>query len=914
MREGHDGHETERIFMQYFRQLEDAERRHDIASIWSIINRLGTFPIESPLQSWLVRSLKTYYQLMEENIPKEKQKYLVHKLWILLKEGKDFLGNPIKYKFKDEALYKLSWYFVLVQSTYQNLIMGFLIVGLPFYDEFPNFEEIAKEYEWMLEKADEEPVREQDMLCYVMSFFYSTQGRLSLAEKYYVHTWERYGKSRQINPLVLRILTDYSGYLAQVGDIQLQGEVLEKLISLYTDGKVSYEDYNETLYEETIRKLLALLIQRGINLGYYQKEHLNGLSKLCSEILSGKGKDFDKLIATGNYIGFLYNNHVACPLRIRTQIQSFLSKFRKQEDFDGLVPWARSNYYKCCYYWYSPASKGRAGAYLEQMEKVLYTEEFSEKDRYPYILNMCDLLSIYCDSSRIEKAMECKDFLLHKLLEFYSMAEYYEDNKRMEMYMAIADMAFQLSYVGTYALTDVEKRFESSMNFKCILGSVLRLRNRMKPTEYGKRLKKSDDLPYFSYEQMEERIPEGTALLDVIYMNPAVYKTRKTLLEDDSPYQVELFAMSKRDGNVQRSQFMLADDRELHEMLEEYVDKMDHEGGQSRALSKRLYQYLLEPLQDCLRDAECLWICPDRDFCSLPFGLLIEENGGWKCRDIIYWYSLRDIFEIWDGGDTGKGNICAVGSPTFSLGGEIDEMQEKDVKRTSSHLDPLFYSAYEVQKITELLQGPCYLYKDATKFRVQPGYRYFHIATHGLEDMEEEISWNRNRLAFAGISDYLDQGRLESLYGNGSLTADEIGRMNLSGTELVMLSACSSAGSSFSAYRVQAGLHIAFGAAGVKYVIAALWSVDDLSTSVMMGFFYETIGQGMAIPEALERAKQQICNLTAGELLHILQTDRRLVPEAAREAVEQLEMLPPDYRLYSQPYYWAGFICYTFYA
>ena len=49
----------------------------------------------------------------------------------------------------------------------------------------------------------------------------------------------------------------------------------------------------------------------------------------------------------------------------------------------------------------------------------------------------------------------------------------------------------------------------------------------------------------------------------------------------------------------------------------------------------------------------------------------------------------------------------------------------------------------------------------------------------------------------------------------------------------------------------------AFYAAGARAVLASLWDVDDAATADFMAWFYERIGRGEPIDEALAGAKRQ---------------------------------------------------------
>jgi CHAT domain-containing protein len=106
---------------------------------------------------------------------------------------------------------------------------------------------------------------------------------------------------------------------------------------------------------------------------------------------------------------------------------------------------------------------------------------------------------------------------------------------------------------------------------------------------------------------------------------------------------------------------------------------------------------------------------------------------------------------------------------------------------------------------------------------------------------------------------------------DGVLTALEISTMNLSGTDMVVMSACETGLGDITSDGVF-GLQRAFKMAGVQTLVMSLWKVDDNATSLMMQTFYEHLLSGMSKREAFKLA------------------------QAAVRAK------------YSEPYYWAGFI------
>lgn len=109
------------------------------------------------------------------------------------------------------------------------------------------------------------------------------------------------------------------------------------------------------------------------------------------------------------------------------------------------------------------------------------------------------------------------------------------------------------------------------------------------------------------------------------------------------------------------------------------------------------------------------------------------------------------------------------------------------------------------------------------------------------------------------------------------LAAREIMAQRLD-AELVTISACRSGGTRIFAGEGMVGLSWAFLRAGARNVVAALWNVNDRSTSILMTRLYQELARGAAPPDALHRAKLDLIR-GAGP--------------------------------YRKPYYWAPFQLYT---
>jgi CHAT domain-containing protein len=200
-----------------------------------------------------------------------------------------------------------------------------------------------------------------------------------------------------------------------------------------------------------------------------------------------------------------------------------------------------------------------------------------------------------------------------------------------------------------------------------------------------------------------------------------------------------------------------------------------------------------------------------------------------------------------------------------------------------SYLEGTAAESEAIQKQLTERQIPSALYSgrdgNEESFKALDGRKIavIHLATHGffLEDIEKnyealervqrlggggqktENPLLRSGLILAGANLAWQGEALEGVE-DGILSADEIARLNLTGTRLVVMSACQTGLGDVNNSEGVFGLQRAFKLAGVETLIMSLWEVDDEATAELMTVFYEQWLSGKSKQESFKEAQRQI--------------------------------------------------------
>ena len=192
--------------------------------------------------------------------------------------------------------------------------------------------------------------------------------------------------------------------------------------------------------------------------------------------------------------------------------------------------------------------------------------------------------------------------------------------------------------------------------------------------------------------------------------------------------------------------------------------------------------------------------------------------------------------------------------------------------------------------------------KSTVKQALREGYNIFHFNGHGSYD-------NKNPKNSAL---YLNHDSTDA-ETNPNLTLSEIRELDLRGYQLVSLSACETGITGKETVEAEyVGLVSAFVYQGVSHVVSSLWKVNEISTSLLMIYFYRQIRKGKTPKIALSTARQWLKTLTYRKLKKYYDISFSQLGEHNSSTIILNTYLKsiqnnPDKLIYHHPYYWSGF-------
>ncbi len=324
-------------------------------------------------------------------------------------------------------------------------------------------------------------------------------------------------------------------------------------------------------------------------------------------------------------------------------------------------------------------------------------------------------------------------------------------------------------------------------------------------------------------------------------------------------------------------------------------------------LGKALYDLTMAKIIPKLGNSTNILVAPDGALNVVPFSALVDDKKEFLVKKYTFTYltSGRDLLRL-QAKTKAQGGGVLFADPKFDGTGKVDKNTTTRGSRSadlaSLQWTQLPGTAAEADAIVKSYKGlKVYRGEAATEGTIKKvkGPRILHLATHGFFLPDEPLPESgpdgggapagppgmpgggpapqlagyenpllRSGLAFAGAN------KLSSENDDGLLTALEASGLDLSGTKLVVLSACETGVGKVTNGDGVYGLRRSLVIAGAESLVMSMWQVDDFATKELMAGFYTKLAAGR--------------------------------PRSAALRDVQLELLAKP--KYAHPFYWAAFL------
>ena len=380
-------------------------------------------------------------------------------------------------------------------------------------------------------------------------------------------------------------------------------------------------------------------------------------------------------------------------------------------------------------------------------------------------------------------------------------------------------------------------------------------------------------LPTSNSRDIEARLSSDTALVEYLYL-PWIPATPGD--QEEQPAHYVAFII-RRDYPCELVDIGLAP------MIDAAIAKYqpvttwrgrDFNGGDEVEVNQEtglnLREMILDPITQKIQACSRLIFAPDGELSRISIGALpYEDTYVIDTYQISYVTTGRDMLPMGRERKAKHTPPVVIADPDYDFGISKAENTDRIFHRLNGARD-------EGIEIAKLLGVDPVLDADATEELLKglSSPIILHIATHAYYQ-DESVDKSQARIhrpvkevimaglrgggiALAGANTGLLVNRaIGQGADEGLVNADDVLEIDLSGTQLAVLSACETALGEVQIGQGVMGLRRSFVVAGVDTMVMSLWRVPDIETAELMKVFYREILQGKGCGEALVTAQQE---------------------------------------------------------
>jgi CHAT domain-containing protein len=398
-----------------------------------------------------------------------------------------------------------------------------------------------------------------------------------------------------------------------------------------------------------------------------------------------------------------------------------------------------------------------------------------------------------------------------------------------------------------------------------------------------------------SVAALEAQISDGRALVD--------FQSYQT---ESGPHYLAA-VVSRRGGALDYMLVNYENAEEADALITEYRETIQDPAAEDFdfiEVGQIAYEAIWEPIASATESIDYIYLIPDGLLNILPFAALVDYDEAYLVDTIDFHFltSGRDLLPSFL--SLSEGPYMIVAGPDYDADGVADPDQIRQVAASRAvqsdtllgagsglrglNFLPLPGAQKEGEIIAEQVDAKneakaVFSQKEAEEqviSQLEEIPEILHIATHGFflkadENLKKRLlklqrgadlqvpppgdnPLLRAGLAFAGINKNAKfLGDIDTR-NDGVLTALEVLDLKLSGTKLVVLSACETGLGEIHEGEGVYGLRRAFQEAGVSEVVNSLWEVSDAGTQALMTSFYQRILTGMPARQALRESQLEL--------------------------------------------------------
>ena len=524
--------------------------------------------------------------------------------------------------------------------------------------------------------------------------------------------------------------------------------------------------------------------------------------------------------------------------------------------------------------------------YLNTAEREGYWKQVSEliQNMTPFALEAKEYQTPFTEAC-YDGLVLSKAFLLGTERSTYDIIKRYGTEEDKRVFSQIASMQAKLREWENEGLSRTD--------------SILALTSKVRQMEshLSERCRSYGDMTTFmriGYKEIKDKLKDGDMLIDFTdYLSESrgrVYAAYLVNNKQENPLLMKLFAESKIDSMGVK-------------YPERYYEK---------PYAETMLNLLWEPFKEKVAEGATVYYVPSQLLFQIALESIPMEDGSLlgEHYHFVRLSSARELVNLNQKFNTDMAarnpNAVLYGGLLYDLEANDWEAEAKkydvssllavrgDIVRGDSVFRILPGSKKEVDAIGQILKSHRLIVESFTgkrgteeSFLSMSGKapEILHVATHGFyytPDEAQKVDYLRGYKDAMSLSGLVMSGGNAAWRGRelpngvlgGILTASNIARLDLSHTELVVLSACESGKGKATAEGLY-GLQRAFKKAGVKTMVMSLWNVSDVVGTEFMNMFYENL---------FDKDNHQ---------------DKRKAFEKAKMAIR---------KKYPKPYYWACFV------